>query len=81
MKSTGIVRHLDELGRIVLPRELRKSMGIEAKDLLEIFTEGDRIVLQKYTPSCVFCDGDRDVREVLGKRVCAKCAKTLKDTL
>lgn len=81
MKSTGIVRNVDELGRIVLPKELRNSFGIEPKDALEIFTEGDRIILQKYTPSCVFCDGDGDVREVLGKRVCAKCAKTLKDTL
>ena len=81
MKSTGIVRHLDELGRIVLPKELRKSMAIDAKDLLEIFTDGDRIILQKYAPSCVFCGADGNARELLGKRVCAKCAKALEESL
>ena len=55
MKSTGIVRKVDELGRIVLPIELRRTMGIEVKDALEIYVDGDHIVLKKYEPSCVFC--------------------------
>ena len=61
MKSTGVVRRVDELGRIVLPAELRKSMDIQIKDALEIFTEGDRIILQKYEPSCVFCTNVDDI--------------------
>ena len=77
MKSTGVVRRVDELGRIVLPAELRKSMDIQIKDALEIFTEGDRIILQKYHPACVFCDEARDVFVFRGKNVCAKCAKAL----
>ena len=55
MKSTGIVRKVDELGRIVLPIELRRTMGIDVKDALEIYVEGDTIMLRKYEPSCVFC--------------------------
>ena len=54
MKSTGIVRKVDELGRIVLPSELRKSLGIEVKDSLEIYTSGDSVILKKYLPACVF---------------------------
>ena len=55
MKSTGIVRKVDELGRIVLPIELRRTLDIAEKDALEIFVEGDNIILHKYHPSCVFC--------------------------
>ena len=60
MKSTGIVRKVDELGRIVLPIELRRTMGIEVKDALEIYVDGDHIVLKKYEPSCVFCGNAKD---------------------
>ena len=56
MKSTGVVRKIDELGRIVLPKELRKSFGIDVGDPLEIFTEDDRIILKQYQPSCIFCN-------------------------
>lgn len=55
MKSTGIVRKVDELGRIVLPIELRRTLNINEKDSLEIFVDNDRIVLQKYEPACIFC--------------------------
>ena len=55
MKSTGMVRKIDELGRIVIPIEIRNTMGLECRDALEIFTEGDRIVLTKYQPTCLFC--------------------------
>ena len=54
MKSTGMVRKVDELGRIVLPAEIRQSMGINVRDALEIFTDEGRIILQKYEPSCIF---------------------------
>ncbi len=73
MKSTGVVRKLDNLGRIVIPIELRKTMGIEIKDTLEIFTEGDEIILKKYQPGCVFCTDARNVTLFKGKMVCEKC--------
>ena len=59
MKSTGIVRKVDELGRIVLPIELRRTLDISEKDTLEIYVEGSAIVLRKYRPSCIFCDSTR----------------------
>ena len=55
MKSTGIVRKVDELGRIVLPIELRRTLDIDVKDALEIYVEGSQIILKKYEPACVFC--------------------------
>ena len=73
MKSTGVVRKLDNLGRIVIPIELRKTMGIAIKDTLEIFTEGDEIILKKYEPGCIFCNDARDVVVFKGKRICKKC--------
>lgn len=77
MKSTGIVRKVDDLGRIVLPIELRRTLDIDIKDPLEIFVEGNTIVLQKYVPCCVFCGGDRNVIDFKGKLVCASCRKAL----
>ncbi|MBQ8556013.1 MAG: AbrB/MazE/SpoVT family DNA-binding domain-containing protein [Clostridia bacterium] len=79
MKSTGIVRQLDTLGRVVLPIELRRTMDIGIKDMLEIFVEGDHIVLKKYHPSCVFCSDARDVITYKDKLVCKKCLKELKN--
>ena len=81
MKSTGVVRKVDELGRIVLPIELRKMMDISVRDAVEIFTEGDSIVLKKYQPACVFCDDAADVVYFNGKRLCPKCIETIKATL
>ena len=77
MKSTGIVRKVDELGRIVLPIELRRTMGIEVKDALEIYVDGDHIVLKKYEPSCVFCGNAKDIIHFKGKNVCSDCAHAL----
>ena len=77
MKSTGIVRKVDELGRIVLPIELRRTLDIAEKDCLEIYIDGPSIVLKKYHPACVFCDEARDVFVFRGKNVCATCAKAL----
>ena len=71
MKSTGIVRKVDELGRIVLPIELRRTMNIDVKDALEIYVDGDQIVLKKYEPSCIFCGNAKDIIHYKGKNICA----------
>ena len=78
MKSTGIVRKVDELGRIVLPIELRRTMGIDVKDALEIYVEGDTIMLRKYEPSCVFCGNAKDIQTIHGKNVCSNCITEMK---
>lgn len=77
MKSTGIVRKVDELGRIVLPIELRRTLDIAERDELEIFMENDRIVLQKYEPSCVFCSSSNGLVLYRGKNVCRDCARNM----
>ena len=77
MKSTGVVRQLDTLGRIVLPIELRRTMDIGVKDMLEIFVEDEKIILKKYHPSCIFCSDARDVVPYKGKLVCKNCLKEL----
>ncbi len=77
MKSTGIVRKVDELGRIVLPIELRRTLGIEERDALEIYVDGSSIILKKYEPSCVFCGDASDVTAYKGKNICANCRREL----
>lgn len=77
MKSTGIVRKVDELGRIVLPIELRRMLDIAERDELEIYMENDRIILQKYEPSCVFCASSQGLVDHKGKKVCPDCLRTL----
>lgn len=77
MKSTGVVRRIDELGRLVLPAELRKVFNIEEKDALEVYTEGDMIILKKYEPACIFCGDARDVISFKGKNICSSCIKEL----
>ena len=77
MKATGIVRKMDELGRIVLPVELRRTLDIAERDTLEIYVEGSAIILKKYRPTCVFCNGSRDIRDFRGKNICGKCRKEL----
>jgi len=78
MKATGIVRKIDDLGRIVLPRELRKVLEINERDSIEIFTEGRCIMLQKYEPSCIFCGNSENVSEYKGRNICASCMSELK---
>jgi transcriptional pleiotropic regulator of transition state genes len=73
MKSTGIVRKVDVLGRIVIPRELRRTLGIEEGDSLEILVDGDQVILRKYEPSCIFCGSVDDVMIYKGKRICKEC--------
>ena len=79
MKSTGIVRQVDELGRIVLPIELRRTLDITERDSLEIYVDGSSIILKKYQPACIFCDDAKDVVSYKGKNICAKCLKELKE--
>lgn len=80
MKSTGVVRKVDELGRIVIPIELRRTMDIEEKDALEIFVDGERIILKKYEPACIFCGNAEDVVNYKGKNICNSCLNMLKET-
>ena len=79
MKSTGITRAIDELGRFVVPKELRRSFDLNEKDQLEIYTEGDRIILQKYVPGCIFCGEIENVVLFAHKRVCPACLSQLKN--
>ena len=78
MKSTGIVRKVDELGRVVLPIELRRTLDIAEKDALEIYVDGPTIILKKYEPACIFCDNARDVILYEGKNICRECLEKLK---
>lgn len=77
MKATGIVRKIDDLGRVVLPIELRRTLNIDIKDPVQIFVEGDLIILKKYEPVCVFCGEANNVQNFRGKNVCKSCAKEL----
>jgi transcriptional pleiotropic regulator of transition state genes len=78
MKSTGIVRKVDELGRVVIPIELRRTLSIAEKDALEIFTEGETIILKKYEPACIFCGQAKGVTNIKGKNICPSCIEELK---
>ena len=78
MKATGVVRKIDELGRIVLPIELRRTMDIAEKDPIEIFVDGESIILKKYEPSCIFCSEAKNVNEYKGKNICSECMEELK---
>lgn len=78
MKATGIVRKVDELGRIVLPIELRRTLNINIKDPVEIFVDDDCIILKKYEPTCVFCGSADNIQQIHGKSVCGACIDELK---
>ena len=79
MKSTGIIRRVDELGRVVIPIELRNKFGIAEKDPIEIYVEGTNIVLKKYEPNCVFCGNSKNLTEYKGKLICNKCLDQISD--
>ena len=78
MKSTGIIRKLDKLGRVVLPIELRKTLSIDIKDGLEIFTEQDMIVLKKHSPDCFICGQSKNLVVFKGKLLCRDCIDYIK---
>ena len=79
MKATGIVRKVDVLGRIVLPIELRKNLDIEREDPIEIYVDGDYILLKKYEPACIFCGNAKHVKRIRDKNVCEECIKELQE--
>ena len=78
MKSTGVVRRVDELGRIVIPIELRRTLDIAEKDALEIYVDGEQIILKKYESACIFCGDARDVTNYKGKNICKSCMEEFK---
>jgi transcriptional pleiotropic regulator of transition state genes len=80
MKSTGITRRVDELGRIVLPIELRRTLSIAEKDLIEIYVEGSSIILKKYESNCVFCGIAENITQFVDKHVCGTCLAQIKST-
>lgn len=79
MKSTGIVRKVDELGRVVIPIELRNKFGISEKDPIEIYVDGSSIILKKYEPNCVFCGSSKKLVTYKDKLICNKCSKSISE--
>lgn len=77
MEATGMVRKVDSLGRIALPAQLRKKLDIKSRDEMEIFVDGDHIILQGYKPACIFCGGLVGISDFKGKLVCRKCLKSI----
>jgi transcriptional pleiotropic regulator of transition state genes len=77
MKSTGIVRKVDELGRVVIPIELRRTLGIDLKDALEIYVDEEKIILKKYEPACIFCGSANNIQYFHNKLVCKECVAAL----
>lgn len=77
MKSTGIVRKVDELGRVVIPRELRDKFDINTKDSIAIFVEGTGIILKRYIRGCIFCGEVRNTTEFKGKTLCMNCLEEI----
>lgn len=80
MKSVGMVRKMDEQGRVILPMELRRTLEIKNEDAFEIFIEGNKMVLKKYTSGCIFCGETHGVRVVNEQNICPKCLDTIKKT-
>ena len=81
MKSTGIVRPLDPLGRVVIPKPIRNQNGMDYQTPIEIFVDGDRIILKVYKPSCVVCGNSDSVSEFRKKRICDMCRIELRDMI
>ena len=79
MKTTGMIRQLDALGRVVLPIELRRTLDINTRDMLEILVEGGSIILRKYEPNCHFCGSSTGLSSFRDKLVCRRCLKELKE--
>lgn len=79
MKSTGIIRKVDELGRVVIPIELRNTLKIAEKDPIEIFVDGSSIILKKYESNCIFCGNTKKLVNYKDKLICEKCAKQISD--
>jgi len=80
-KATGVVRRIDELGRIVIPKELRDAYGIESGDPVEFYTTDDEIIIRKYQAGCFFCGEAEELQNFRGKNVCARCREELAKSL
>ena len=78
MKSTGMIRRVDELGRVVIPKEIRKKLEISEKDPIEIYVEGHSIVLKKIEDNCIFCGNNKNLITYKNKLICRKCLDNLK---
>jgi transcriptional pleiotropic regulator of transition state genes len=81
LKSTGVVRRLDDLGRVVMPKELRRTLGIDAGDPVEFFVDGERVVIKKYTPGCMLCGSLEQLHTIEGKQICMECRIKIGRTL
>ncbi len=79
MKSTGIIRRMDELGRVVIPIEIRNQFNIVEKDPIEIYVDGSTIVLKKFEPNCIFCGNTKNLLEFHNKLICKDCSKKIGD--
>lgn len=79
MKSTGIVRKLDELGRVVIPKEIRNKLDIEEKDPIEVYIDGNSIVLKKFESGCIFCNNSKELTAFKDKLICKRCLSKLSD--
>lgn len=79
MKSTGIIRRMDELGRVVIPIEIRNQFNIAEKDPMEIYVDGSSIVLKKFEPNCIFCGNTKNLLEYKDKLICEKCSKKISE--
>ena len=77
MKSTGIIRKIDELGRVVIPIELRNKFNLSEKDPIEIYVDGTNIILKKYESNCIFCGRSEDLKEYKDKQICTNCLKKI----
>ena len=78
MKTTGMIRQLDALGRVVLPIELRRTLDINTRDMLEILVEGNSIILRKYEPNCLFCGSSSGLTPYKDKQICKRCLSEIK---
>ncbi len=78
MKSTGIVRDIDKVGRIVIPKEIRDTLGLADGDPVEIFTKEDMIILRPYRPACLFCGNAENVTTYCEKKICRDCLAKIK---
>ena len=78
MKATGIVRPMDALGRVVIPIELRRNLNINTDDSLEVFVDGQYIMLKKYEPACIFCGSNDDIKQIHGRNICSNCIADMK---
>ena len=79
MKSTGIVRRIDELGRVVLPVDMRRVLGLEIRDPVAVFVNEDAIIIRKHQPSCIFCGSEKGIELFRNKPLCSECRRQLRD--